>query len=178
MTDTKPANITRKWYVIYTNPRAEKKLSRLLKKYKIENYLPLITEKKKWSDRFKMVESPCFKSYIFVKIDFWKERVKVLQLPGSHHFVFSKGIPAILLEEDINDLEIALRVHHDSVEIRENEALQKGKFVKVISGSFAGRILEVEKRKNKVAVFLRFPILNQVAICEVNIEDIAWDEIK
>ncbi len=176
MPENESSNSDKKWYVVYTNPRAEKKLSKLLTKYKIENYLPLITEKRNWSDRIKQVETPCFKSYLFVYIEFWKERVNVLQLPGAHHFVFHKGVPA---EVDISALETLkdiLRTRIESIEVRQNEALQKGKMIRVIGGSLAGHTVEVEKRKNKIAVFVRFPMLNQVAIAEVRIEDILWEE--
>lgn len=176
MPENDPTNEERRWYIVYTNPRAEKKLSKLFKKYKIENYLPLITEKKKWSDRIKSVETPCFKSYIFVHIEFWKERVKVLQLPGAHHFVFHKGQPATVEINDIESLKSILQIRSENVEVRENEALSKGKFVKVVGGILAGRTVEIEKRKNKIAVFVRFPMMNQVAIVEVKLEDIALEE--
>ena len=169
-------NAEKKWYIVYTNPRAEKKLSKLLNKYKIVNYLPLISERKKWSDRFINIETPCFKSYLFVNIEFWKERVRVLQLPGAHHFVFLNGEPATIDIETIEILKNTLKIRSESIEVRENEALAKGKFVKVIAGAFAGHIVEVEKRKNKVAVFVRVPILNQVVITEIKIEDISWEE--
>jgi transcription antitermination factor NusG len=178
MTENQPTNNSKKWYAVYTNPRAEKKLSKLLRKYKIENYLPLIIEKKKWSDRFKLIETPCFKSYLFVYIEFWKERVSVLQLPGAHHFVFHKGEPATVDMDDIETLRKMLKMRSESVEIRENAALTKGNFVNVIAGPLAGQRLEVEKRKNKIAVFLRFPTMNQVLITEVRIEDISWEESK
>ncbi|TGN19857.1 UpxY family transcription antiterminator [Leptospira idonii] len=173
-----PIHSERHWFVVYTNPRAEKKLSRLFKKYKIEHYLPLVSKKQKWSDRIKTVELPCFQSYIFVKILFWQERVNVLQLPGAHHFVFEKGKPAIVDETILFGLQEGLTNHSESFEIRQEEALQKGKFVKVISGPLVGKVLEIEKRKNKVTVILRFPMLNQVATYEVNIEEIDWEEIQ
>jgi len=176
MQENDPTNEEKRWYIVYTNPRAEKKLSKLLNKYKIVNYLPLISEKRKWSDRFIQIDTPCFKSYIFVNIEFWRDRLKVLQLPGAHHFVFHKGEPATIEIRIIEELRASLKIRSESIEVRENEALAKGKFVKVIAGAFAGHTVEVEKRKNKVAVYVRVPILNQVVINEIKIEDISWEE--
>jgi|JI10StandDraft_1071094.scaffolds.fasta_scaffold334190_2 transcription antitermination factor NusG len=176
MPENDSTNEEKRWYIVYTNPRAEKKLSKLLNKYQIVNYLPLISEKRKWSDRFIQIETPCFKSYIFVNIKFWKERVSVLQLPGAHHFVFHKGQPATIDIETIETLRASLKARTESIQVRENEALAKGKFVKVIAGAFAGHTVEVEKRKNKVAVYVRIEILNQVVINELKIEDISWEE--
>ena len=127
MSENEPTNEGKFWYIVYTLPRAEKKLAQHLRKYKVDSYLPLITERKKWSDRFRMIDTPCFKSYLFVHIDFWKERMKVLQLPGSHHFVFAKGVPATVTIEEIEKLRDILKIRTESIEVRENEALQKGK---------------------------------------------------
>ena len=57
------------WFALYTKARAEKKLGLALDRLGIENYLPLISEKRQWSDRVKVIESPLFKSYIFVRIN-------------------------------------------------------------------------------------------------------------
>ena len=56
----------KKWYALYTKPRWEKKVYRLLSERGMEAYCPLNKVKKKWSDRIKLVEEPLFKSYVFV----------------------------------------------------------------------------------------------------------------
>jgi hypothetical protein len=56
------------WYVLYTNPKAEKRVSEQLTKMGITNYCPLITKVKQWSDRKKKVEEPLFTSYVFVTL--------------------------------------------------------------------------------------------------------------
>ena len=68
------------WFALYTKPRSEKKLSNLFKKFNIEYYLPTISIKKKWSDRFKTIETPLFTSYIFVRINYRNMYVKVLNV--------------------------------------------------------------------------------------------------
>ena len=70
---------TLNWYAVYTKPRAEKKLKEALEKKSIQNFLPLITEKKKWSDRQKLISVPLFASYVFVKIDYSQYSLGVLQ---------------------------------------------------------------------------------------------------
>lgn len=166
-----------KWYILYTNPRVEKKLSTLFRKYKIENYLPIRRERKKWTDRFKWIDTPLFPSYIFVKIIFWRDRLKVLQLPGTHHFVFDKGIPATVSEDHIDTLRIAIKEYEDSITVGKDSVIQKGKFVKVIDGAFKGKILEIVERRNKTGVILRFEALGNVTQFEVKIDDIAWEEL-
>ena len=56
-----------RWLVVYTKPRQEKKAAAALEKRGIGVYCPLKREKRKWSDRWKWVETPLFTSYVFVR---------------------------------------------------------------------------------------------------------------
>ena len=56
------------WYAVYTTSRAEKKVKQRLDESGIENYLPLRTEIRIWSDRKKKVSLPLIPGYIFVRI--------------------------------------------------------------------------------------------------------------
>ena len=51
-------NSEKKWYAVYTNPRAEKKTAGKLLEKGIEVYLPLQTTIKQWSDRKKRWKNP------------------------------------------------------------------------------------------------------------------------
>ena len=61
-------NEEKKWYVVYTRPRWEKKVSGILMSRGIEYYCPLNKVMKQWSDRKKIVLEPLFKGYVFIKI--------------------------------------------------------------------------------------------------------------
>ncbi len=63
---SKDAN-TEKWIAAYTKPRHEKVAYDQLIDNGFTAYLPLLRQKRKWSDRKKWVEIPLFKSYVFVK---------------------------------------------------------------------------------------------------------------
>jgi transcription antitermination factor NusG len=94
MTDEK------KWYVVYTKPRWEKKVHRLLDEKGLENYCPLNKVKKKWSDRMKTVHEPLFKSYVFVKIA-EEEKAKARMINGVVNFVYWLGKPAVVRDSEI-----------------------------------------------------------------------------
>ncbi|MCE9501738.1 MAG: UpxY family transcription antiterminator [Leptospira sp.] len=168
---------TNKWYALYTNPRAEKKLSKILDKYKIENYLPLLQIQKKWTDRFKVSEFPLFASYIFLHIRFFESKNKILGLPGAHHFVFHKGEPCEIPDEDIKLIKLFVEKYPDTLKIRKEESLQKGKKVFISRGPFAGYQAEVQKVKNEAIVIVRLPQMNSVVTVQVKTEDIGFDEI-
>ncbi len=90
----------KKWYVVYTKPRWEKKVHQLLDERRISNYCPLNRVKKKWSDRLKIVEEPLFKSYVFVRIS-EEEKTKTRMVNGVVNFVYWLGKPAVVQNEEI-----------------------------------------------------------------------------
>lgn len=88
------------WYAVYTKPRWEKKVSELLDKKGLEQYCPLNKVRRKWSDRYKVIEEPLFKSYVFVHItENEKERIRLTD--GVVNFVYWNGKPAIIKSEEI-----------------------------------------------------------------------------
>ena len=64
------------WHVIYTKPRAEKKVEERLNNFGIEAYCPVKQQVKQWSDRKKKILIPVLPSMVLVNID-EKERNKV-----------------------------------------------------------------------------------------------------
>ncbi|EMY62613.1 UpxY family transcription antiterminator [Leptospira terpstrae] len=177
MSETNPPIEESAWYIVYTKPRAEKKLSELLTKYQLENYVPIRKERKKWTDRFKWIHVPILPSYIFVKIVFWRDKNKVLQLPGSHHFVFHKGQPATVSQEELDQLEEGLQKYADSLKVSPESILEKGKLVRIISGPMFGKTMEILKVKNKTLVVLRFPGIDAAVSYEINVDHLAWEEL-
>jgi len=118
--------MNKQWHILYTNPRAEKRVLSYLQKYNFECYLPIITVKTKWSDRWKMVEKPMFTSYVFVKISYWDDKNKILILPGIHNIVFYKGEPATLDEEIIDTMKILVTNFSEKIQIIKDFQLFEG----------------------------------------------------
>ncbi|HEY6900803.1 MAG TPA: UpxY family transcription antiterminator [Puia sp.] len=122
------------WYAIYTNPRWEKKVSGLLVERGVETYCPLNRVRKKWSDRFKWVEEPLFKSYIFVRIaEDEQERVRLVN--GVVNFVYWLGKPAVIKDKEIEIIRDFLNDYTEVVaeplELKTNErvTIRKGAFM-------------------------------------------------
>ncbi len=102
----------RKWHVVYTKPRAEKKVAERLEKRGVEVYCPLQTTLRQWSDRKKKVQVPVFPSYVFVKIDEY-DRSIAYDDPGVIKFVSYLGVPAKLSEAEIINIESFLTDNTD-----------------------------------------------------------------
>ncbi len=161
-----------KWYVLYTKSRAEKKLKFALDQLKIPNFLPLISQKKKWSDRYRVVDVPMFSGYIFVKIHYQQDSIKVLKEPNSVGFVSFQGHPATISEEDIELIRLFLKEYPDRVRIQEESIFKKGNMVEIVGGPFAGKKAIIEKIKNAYCIIVRIPSINKNIYIEVSKEDI------
>ena len=133
----------KKWYVIYTRPRWEKKVVTLLNEKGIENYCPLNKVTKQWSDRRKVVEEPIFKGYVFVKVndgDKWD----VANVNGVLNYIYWLGKPAVVREEEIATIRKFLHEFHN-VEVSKNEIHTDNK-VRIVQGvlmNYEGMVIEV-----------------------------------
>jgi len=92
-----------RWYALYTKPRWEKKVDGKLKENGIHSYCPLSKVKKKWSDRYKVVSEPLFKSYVFVQIP--EQSISaVRQVNGVVNFVYWNGKRAIIRDDEMDQI--------------------------------------------------------------------------
>ncbi|NLP59247.1 UpxY family transcription antiterminator [Lutibacter sp. B1] len=125
-----------KWYAIYTHSRAEKKVFERLKVAGYEAFLPLITTIKQWSDRKKKVEVPLINSFVFVNTNNDKLN-KTLSIPGVVTVLKYLGKPAVVRNEEIENLKILVNSNEDFQKI-ESINLEKGEDIVVTKGPFMG----------------------------------------
>jgi transcription antitermination factor NusG len=140
------------WYALYTKSRNEKKVAALLEQKGIDIYCPLQEEVRQWSDRKKKVKMPVFKSYVFVRLDDYKnENIKVLETPGAVRFLWWLGKPGIIRDEEIENIRKFLQ-EYEGAEL--NVAYHRGERVRIAAGPLKeqkGIIVDV---KNKKAVLV------------------------
>jgi len=76
------------WYAIHVRARHEKRVAEELEQRGIAQFLPVIKQVRKWSDRKKVVEFPLFSCYSFVQIvPTPATRVAVLSVYGVLGFI-------------------------------------------------------------------------------------------
>lgn len=61
-----------RWFVIQVRPRYEKIVASVLRAKGYEEFLPLHTARRRWSDRTKELEVPLFPGYLFCRLDPWR----------------------------------------------------------------------------------------------------------
>jgi transcription antitermination factor NusG len=127
------------WYLLYTNPRAEKKVALELQHKGYEIFLPLQRTLKVWSDRKKWVEEPLFKSYLFIQTQLEANFYNILNTPGVVKFISFQSTPAIVDPREINLVKLILGGHEDPVGSgATNDSWLEGESVTIISGPLIG----------------------------------------
>lgn len=71
----------RPWHVLHVLSNHEKRVARRLAARSVEHYLPLYTERVKWTDRTVVTERPLFSGYVFARITN-QSRISVISTPG------------------------------------------------------------------------------------------------
>jgi transcriptional antiterminator RfaH len=165
----------KKWLVIYTRPRWEKKVDQLLKQQGIESYCPLRTVESQWADRKKMVSLPLFNSYIFVHVTL-REQSNVLYISGVLGFVYFMSKPAIVRDSVIEQVKTNLAIYND-VEIIDLQTVSVGDKVRIKHGIFTdqlGKIIQIQGKN----VLMIFDSINCALVTRVLIQNVAIQNLN
>jgi transcription antitermination factor NusG len=87
------------WYVAYTKPRCELKVTQLLTRKHIKNYCPLHFTEKSLFDAKTIILTPLFNSYVFVYIH-EHELSMILNIPGVINCLYWLNRPATIAENE------------------------------------------------------------------------------
>lgn len=124
------------WYAVQTYPRHEKQVASQLTFKGIDNYLPLFTRLRTWSDRQKKIDLPLFPCYAFVHISPYAEsRVRVLQIPGIVGFVGGGKQSSFIPQEQIESIRTLLV---NKIALDPYPFLKIGQRVRIRRGSLNG----------------------------------------
>ena len=141
----------KKWIAVYTKPRHEKTVENELLKKGFEVYLPILKERRKWSDRKKWVEFPLFRSYIFVRTEI-KNSLFVLQTMGVVKVIKFGGEVAVIQNDSIRAIKLMIEGGYMPEAI---DYFVKGETVEVKSGPLKGLIGEVIRVDNSDRLLVR-----------------------
>jgi transcription antitermination factor NusG len=95
------------WFALQIRSRWEGTTAGLLRGKGLETFLPTYTTKRKWSDRFKVVEAPLFPGYVFCRFDV-HDRLPVLITPGVISVVGRGKTPIAVDEKEIVSIQAAI----------------------------------------------------------------------
>jgi transcription antitermination factor NusG len=139
------------WFAVYTRPRWEKKVVKLLEEKGIENYCPLNKVVKQWSDRKKTVFEPIFKSYVFVRIS-EDDKWNLKKINGVLNFVYWLGKPAHIRDEEIDIIKKFLNEFSEITIEQELEVNSKVRIKQGVLMNYQGILLEISGNRAKIKI--------------------------
>lgn len=159
----KPTLLERKWYVLYTRPKFEKKITQEILYQDTECYLPVRNELRKWSDRMKSIQSPLFANYVFVKMHL-SEKTRILSIPGVIRMVSFEGRPVSISQEEIDKIK---RIEAKGSDLTTEYFYCIGDKVRVVQGIFSGLEGILLRKSNQVRFVIKLPVINQAVSVEI-----------
>jgi len=155
------------WKVVQVIANHEKRVAQHLTVRGLEHYLPLYTERSRWSDRTVELERPLFAGYVFVRYAL-ESRRWVISTPGILRVLGDGGSETVSVEEIARIREglasgCLLRPHPD---------VEVGTAVRVRSGVFEGVVGMVSEFRRSCRVVITLSAIRQCFSVEVDLQDI------
>jgi transcriptional antiterminator RfaH len=165
--------VNKHWFALYTKPRHEFKAAGQLEKLGIEYYLPVITRKKQWSDRKKLVTEPLMRGYIFIHAD-EKERLIAVEQFSIVRCVFDNGKPAVIPEWQMENLANFLKKEYDFYMF---DGLIPGTRVRITEGPFHGIIGTIQQADNQNTFAVSIDLLNRSVLTHIS-KETGFERVK
>lgn len=166
--DKLSADTVEHWFAAYTCSCQEKRVAHHLSIRRIEYFLPVHRKISRWKNGLRrLIEKPLFSGYVFVRIGF-KDRVRVLEVPGVHSIVGAGRQPIPLPYEEIE----AFRRGMPSLNAEPHPLLKSGEKVIIRKGPLEGMIGIVVRQKNITRVILTLDLIMKSISVEVDGQDL------
>jgi len=155
------------WRALHVIANHEKKVTRHLSLRSLEYYLPLYSERSRWSDRTVTIERPLFPGYVFVRFP-PESRLSVVSTPGVLKLLGNKGAEIVACAE-IDRIRGALAAGHV---LRPHPGISAGTRVRVCRGIFEGVEGTVSELRRSCTVIIGLSGVERYFSLEANLSDI------
>ncbi len=155
------------WRVLHVIANHEKRVAQQLTVRTIEHYLPLCTERSRWTDRWVSVERPLFTGYVFVRFA-PETRHSVISTPGLIHLLGDQRHETVAPEE-IQRIRTALAAGYP---LRPHSVVLVGTLVRVRQGIFENAVGMVTQLHRRCKVVIALSGLSQCFSLEVDLDDL------
>jgi transcription antitermination factor NusG len=165
----RPPLDNRAWFALRVSPRHDKIVALALRNNGLEECLPLYRSRRRWSDRFKMVDLPLFPGYVFCKFH-PSSLVPILNTPGVIDIVRAGRTLLTVDEREIDNLKVLVS---SGLQSEPWPYLEVGQHVRIQSGPLSGReglLVEVGRTPRLV---LSITLLQRSVLVEIDREWVA-----
>jgi transcription antitermination factor NusG len=145
--------LEKKWFVLTTKSRQEKKVTETLQSAGFTVYCPLQNVKRTWSDRTKIIKEPLFRGYVFIHIED-QNRERIFTVVTAVRYLFWLNKPAVVRTSEIDTIQKWLgHFDHEFIQV---EQIERGSLVQLNSGPFMGqKALLIDYGQNKAVIRLK-----------------------
>ena len=161
-----PETVTRqhRWFALTVRPRHEKTVAQSLRHRGLEDFLPLYSARRRWSDRSKAVEFPLFPGYVFCRFDY-ERRFPVLVTPGVTSIVGFANVPTPVSEDEI----VAVRtILASGFPAQPWPIVRVGQSIRIEHGSLAGLQGTLVREKGSLRVVVSLELLQRAVAVEID----------
>ena len=151
------------WYALRVRSHFEKKVAEVGRSKGYEGFLPLYQRLRRWSDRVKWIEIPLFPGYVFFRMD-WANRLPLLTIGGSLHFIGDSHNPVPIDESEINAIRDVLK---SDVTFGPWPFLESGHRVQLRSGPLAGLEGFLIKSPKGTGIVISMNILQRSVVIDI-----------
>lgn len=155
------------WHVLHVVPNHEKRVANHLLLRSVDYFLPLYSERSRWSDRSVTLERPLFPGYVFVRFTPESRRV-VISLPGALKILGKNGSETVK-DEEISKIRTALA---NGYILRPHPPVSIGTRVRVSNGIFAGMEGMVTELRRNCRVIISMAAVEQCYSLETDTSSI------
>jgi transcription antitermination factor NusG len=155
------------WQVLHVATNHEKRVAQHLTVRSLEHYLPLYTERSRWTDRVVSLERPLFAGYVFVR-SAPEARLSVISIPGVLRILGETA------RDRVSDIEI-VRIREGLTSgclLRPHPGVALASPVRVLRGVFEGAEGLVTDFRQPCKVVMVLCATSQSFSLELNLDDI------
>jgi transcription antitermination factor NusG len=161
------------WYAIQTHSWYEKRVRDQLTTKAITTFLPLWQQRRRWTDRVKVMEVPLFRSYLFGYFTF-QHKFDVLTTVGVARLVSCNGAPVPIPEAQIEA--VRLLVTHQ-LRYDPHPSLVEGMRVRVTHGLLAGVEGILVLKKSAARLLIQIEFIQQAVAVDIDstaVQSLGW----
>jgi len=155
------------WHVLHVNPNHEKRVAQHLIVRSIEHYLPLYTQRVRWTDRTVVAERPLFSGYVFARFA-PQSRITVISTPGVLRLLGDEERDLVSGEE-LDKIREGLA---NGLLLRPHGSFEVGARVRVRDGVFAGVEGVVTEFRHQCRVIISLSGIRQYFSLEVALDEL------
>lgn len=147
------------WYALAVKPQHEVRVFEGLTGLdEIEGFLPAYKDKRIWSDRVKILETPLFPGYVFARFEYPARRVSVLRVAGVRSIVGFGHAPSPLADEEIDTIR---RLVNSTFPVRPWPFLRAGHRIRIGHGPLRGVEGIILKQKDEWRMVVSVELLQR-----------------